>query len=291
MLKQHIASGADITVAAMPVGPNDISRLGILQVDQDRRIVRFVEKPKTEAEVLPLQVQEPVRSLLRLSGPEPTYLASMGIYVFNRERLAEVLDNDFTDFGHHIIPRAIEKCKVQAFPYQGYWEDIGTIGSFFEANLGLAEVLPRFNFFDGQSPIYTHARALPASKVNGGHFRQTLLSDGCIIDDSSFERCVIGVRSIVAPGCDIRETVILGADFYENRESVARHTQEGIPPIGIGRNCRIRRAIIDKNARIGEGSVITPDRQPAEYDSEQYCIRDGIVVIPKGAVIAPGTVL
>ena len=291
MLRAHVASGADITVAAMPVGRQETSRLGILQVDPKNRIVKFAEKPKTEAELVGLQMEEPARSLLGLKTPGPAYLASMGIYVFNRDKLTEALDNDFTDFGHHIIPRAIERFQVQAFPYQGYWEDIGTIGSFFEANLNLADVLPRFNFFDGQAPIYTHARALPASKVNGGSFRKTLLSDGCIVDDSRLERCVVGVRSIIAAGCDIRDAVLLGADFYEDRESLERSAREGIPPIGIGRDCRIRRAIIDKNARIGAGSVITPDHKPAEYDSEAYCIRDGIVVIPKNAVIPAGTVL
>ncbi|MCX5795181.1 MAG: glucose-1-phosphate adenylyltransferase [Elusimicrobia bacterium] len=291
MLRQHADSGADITVAAMPVGRQETGRLGILQVDREKRIVKFAEKPKTEAELEGLRIEAPVRSLLGLQGSEPAYLGSMGIYVFNRDRLAEALDNDFTDFGHHIIPRAIDRCKVLAFPYQGYWEDIGTIGSFFEANLGLADVLPRFNFFDGQSPIYTHARALPASKVNGGSFKQTVLSDGCIVDDSHLERCVVGLRSIIAPGCDIRDTVLLGADFYESRESIERAAREGIPPMGIGRNCRIRRAIIDKNARIGEGSVITPENKPSEYDSEAYCIRDGVVVIPKNSVIRAGTVL
>ena len=291
MLRQHADTGADITIAALPVGPAQIGRLGILQVDQAKRVVRFVEKPQTEAEASPLQVQEPARPQLGLTGPGPHYLASMGIYIFNREKLAAALDNDFTDFGHHIIPHAIANSKVLAFPYQGYWEDVGTIANFFEANLGLADVIPRFNFFDGRAPIYTHTRALPASKVNGGQFRQALVSDGCIIDDSRFERCVLGVRSIIAAGCDIRETVILGADYYESAESVARNAAQGLPAIGIGRGCRIRRAIIDKNARIGAGAVITPDHKPAEYDSAAYCVRDGIVVIPKGAVIAPGTVL
>lgn len=284
MLEQHEASGADLTLAAMPVGRSEISRLGLLQVDEGGRVVRFLEKPKTEEEAAPLRVKG-------AAGEEPSYLASMGIYVFSRKKLAEALDNDFKDFGHHIIPKAIERFKVSAYIYKGYWEDIGTIGSFFEANLNLAGLLPRFNFFDAASPVFTHARALPASKVNGGRFRETLLSDGCIIDDSSFERCVLGVRSFVSAGCDLRETVILGADYYESLESAARRAKEGLPPMGIGRNCRIRRAIIDKNARIGEGSVITPEGKPAEYDSESYCVRDGIVVIPKGAVIPPGTKL
>jgi glucose-1-phosphate adenylyltransferase len=291
MLARHAASGADITVAAMPVGRHETSRLGILQVDQKNRIVKFAEKPKTEEELAGLQVEEPVRSQLGIKGAEPAYLGSMGIYVFNRDRLVEALDNDFTDFGHHIIPRAIEKMNVSAFIYQGYWEDIGSISSFFEANLNLADLVPRFNFFDGSSPIYTHARALPASKVNGGSFQNTLLSDGCIIDDSRLQRCVVGVRSIIAAGCDISDTVLLGADFYESQESLTRSAREGIPAVGIGRNCRIRRAIIDKNARVGAGAVITPDNKPADYDSDVFCIRDGIVVIPKNAVIPAGTVL
>jgi len=291
MLHQHVSSGADITVAAMPVGRGQTSGLGILQVDEQKSIVRFVEKPKTDAELEGLAVADSVRPVLGLAGSEPAYLASMGIYIFNRDKLVEALRNDCTDFGHHIIPQAIGKFRMLAYPYQGYWEDIGTIRSFFEANLGLTDFLPRFNFFDVQSPIYTHARALPASKVNGGWLKQTVLSDGCIIDDSRLERCVAGLRSIIAPGCDIKETVIMGADFYESGEAIARNAAHGIPPMGIGRDCRIRRAIIDKNAHIGAGSVITPDNKPAEFDSEDYCIRDSIVVIPKGAVIRPGTVL
>ncbi|MCX5789035.1 MAG: glucose-1-phosphate adenylyltransferase [Elusimicrobia bacterium] len=291
MLRQHVETGADITIAAMPVGPEETGRLGILQVDAEKRIVRFFEKPQSAAELDGLEVPEAALATLGLGAKAPAYLASMGIYIFNRERLMESLHNDFPDFGHDILPRVIKDCRVLAYPYKGYWEDIGTIKSFFDANLALTDVLPRFNFFDTRSPIYTHARALPASKLNGGRFQRTLISDGCIVDDSRLERCVVGVRSIIAPGCDIRDTVMLGADAYESAGSIARHAAEGLPPIGIGPGCRIRRAIIDKNARIGAGAVITPDNKPAAFDSENYCIRDGIVVIPKDAVIPAGSVL
>ena len=291
MLRQHVDTGADITIAAMPVGREETGRLGILQADAAKRIVRFVEKPQTEAELAGLEVPEAARAPLGIGGQGPAYLASMGIYNFSRERLIESLRNELTDFGHDIIPRAIKDCLVLAYPYKGYWEDIGTIKSFFDANLALTDVLPRFNFFDTQAPIHTHARALPASKLNGGQFQHTLISDGCIVDDSRLERCVVGVRSTIAPGCDIRETVIMGADAYESAESIARHAAKGIPPVGIGRGCRIRRAIIDKNARIGADSVITPDNKPADFDSENFCVREGIVVIPKDAVIPAGSVL
>ncbi|MDD5656768.1 MAG: glucose-1-phosphate adenylyltransferase [Elusimicrobia bacterium] len=286
MLARHAASKADITVAAMPVARSECCRMGILAADAEGRITRFVEKPGDEAALAGLALDEAARRRLDLEGQEPAYLANMGIYIFNREKLAEALDNDLTDFGHHIMPRAIGKLRVLAYPCRGYWEDIGTIRSFFDANIALTDYLPRFDFFEPQAPIYTHARALPASKVNGGMIKQAVLSDGCIIDDSRIERSVVGLRSIISAGCDIAETVIMGADFYERGDVAERNR---VPRLGIGRGCRIHRAIIDKNARIGEGSVITPEGKPPEFDAPNYFIRDGIVVIPKNAVLPPET--
>jgi glucose-1-phosphate adenylyltransferase len=291
MLSRHASSGAGITVAAMPVSGRDAGRLGLLRTDAEGRIERFVEKPQSAAARRGLAVTGPRRSAWGLTGKQPRYLASMGIYLFDRERLIAALDNDLADFGRHVIPRAIGECRVLAYPYRGYWEDVGTIRSFFEANLGLAEARPRFDFFDAAAPVYTHARALPASRVDGGRFRRAVVSDGCIIGDSSFERCVVGLRSVIAAGCDIRETVILGADYYESPAQAARQEARGLPPLGIGPGCRIRRAIIDKNARIGAGCVISPDGKPEGYDAPAYCVRDGIVIIPKGAALRAGTVL
>src|SRR5213075_544951 len=222
------------------------------------------------------------RELLRAIGSneeEELFQASMGIYVFNRNVLIESLKNDLFDFGNHIIPLSIKDRHVSAFIFQGYWEDIGTIRAFYEANLDLTDVVPEYSFFEPDSPIYTHPRFLPGSKINGATLRQAIISDGCIISDGHIERSVIGVRSIIQSGATIRNSVVMGADFYE----LGSDRSSEKTPIGIGRNCVIDRAIIDKNARIADGVVITPEGKPADLDAENYFIRDGIVVVPKNA--------
>ena len=285
VLQQHIAANADLTIATLPVTREAASSFGIMQTDAARKIVRFVEKPK-EAEVLD-ELSLPGELLTALNRPADAELfqASMGIYIFNRETLIEALDNAHVDFGKHIIPDMIKRRRVMAYIFQGYWEDIGTIRSFFEANLMLCDPVPQFNFFDTASPIYTHARFLPGSKVNGATIKHAIISDGCIIDDAHIERAVIGIRSYIKSGTTIRNSIILGADFYDvdNRDPF-----DG-PELGIGRNCVVDHAIIDKNARIGNGVVITPEGKPDNSDGPNYYIRDGIVIIPKGMIIKDGT--
>jgi glucose-1-phosphate adenylyltransferase len=212
------------------------------------------------------------------------FQASMGIYLFNRDVLIECLRNDLADFGKHVIPQSIERYNVRTYIFQGYWEDIGTVRAFYEANLDLTDIVPEYSFFDANAPIYTHPRFLPGSKVNGAILRQAIISDGCIISDAHLERCVIGVRSIIQSGATIRDSVVMGADYFEQD----RHVDEKQPAIGIGRNCVIDRAIIDKNARIADGVVITPEGKPADFDGDNYFIRDGIVMVPKNAVIPVG---
>jgi glucose-1-phosphate adenylyltransferase len=284
LLHQHIHSGADITLATKPVHRNRVSEFGIMQSGVDRRIVRFVEKP-TEAEVL--QEMKMSRELLAAVGSseeEELFQASMGIYVFNRDVLVKCLNNDLTDFGKHVIPQSIKDQHVHAFIFKGYWEDVGSVRAFYEANLDLTDVVPEYSFFEADSPIYTHPRFLPGSKVNGATLRQAIISDGCIISDAHLERSVIGIRSIIQSGATIRNSIVMGADYFEqDRPEDARH-----PPVGIGRNCVIDRAIIDKNARIADGVVITPEGKPVHLDADNYFIRDGIVVVPKNAVIPPG---
>jgi glucose-1-phosphate adenylyltransferase len=209
----------------------------------------------------------------------------MGIYVFNRDVLVQCLDNDLVDFGKHVIPHSIRDRHVSAHIFKGYWEDIGTIRAFYEANLDLTDLVPQYSFFEAASPIYTHPRFLPGSKVNGATLRQAIISDGCIISDAHLERSVIGVRSIIESGATIRNSIVMGADYYETDPSSDRNRY---PSIGIGRNCVIDRAIIDKNARIADGVVITPEGKPADFDGGNYFIRDGIVVVPKNAVIPAG---
>jgi glucose-1-phosphate adenylyltransferase len=286
LLQQHIEKKAEITIATTPVTREAATGFGIMHTDGERKIVRFVEKPKEAAVLDELKIPAGLLKDLGRREDEELFQASMGIYVFNRDTLVEALDNNFDDFGKHIIPGAIQKYRVLSYIFQGYWEDIGTIRSFFDANLNLTSPVPPFNFFDTSSPVYTHARFLPASKCNGATVRQALIADGCIISDAHIERCVIGVRSYINSGTTIRNSIVMGADFYEtDMAAKQKHTTE----IGIGKNCVIDHAIIDKNARIGDGVVITPEGKADNMDGENFYMRDGIVVVPKNAVIPAGT--
>jgi glucose-1-phosphate adenylyltransferase len=281
LLHQHIRSGADITLATKPVHRNQVSEFGIMQSGVDRRITRFVEKPAEEAVLREMKMDRELLGTIDLNEDEELFQASMGIYVFNRKVLIECLENDLVDFGNHIIPQSIKDRHISAFIFKGYWEDIGTIRAFYEANLDLTDIVPEYSFFEPESPIYTHPRFLPGSKINGATLRQAIISDGCIISDAHLERCVVGIRSIIQSGATIRNSIIMGADYFEHN----RPRDSGQPPIGIGRNCVIDRAIIDKNARIADGVVITPEGKPPNFDGDNYFIRDGIVVVPKNAVI------
>ncbi len=284
LLHQHIRSGADITLAIKPVAREQASDFGIMQSDADRRVTHFVEKPKDPSVLSAFRMSPELLASVGSSPDEELYQASMGIYVFNRNVLVECLDNDLVDFGKHIIPRAIQERQVSGYVFNGYWEDIGTIRAFYEANLDLTDLLPQYSFFEASAPIYTHPRFLPGSKINGATLRQAIIADGCIISDAHLERSVIGVRSIIQTGATIRNSIVMGADYYETDPS----SERGLPAIGIGRNCVIDRAIIDKNARIADGVVITPEGKPTDLDAGNYFIRDGIVVVPKNAVIPPG---
>ena len=281
LLHQHIRSSADITLATKPVHRDQVPEFGIMQSGVDRRITRFVEKPTEEAVLREMKMERELLGAIDSNQDEELFQASMGIYVFNRRVLIECLENDLVDFGKHIIPQSIKDRHVRAFIFKGYWEDIGTIRAFYEANLDLTDIVPEYSFFEPESPIYTHPRFLPGSKINGATLRQAIISDGCIISDAHLERCVVGIRSIIQSGATIRNSIVMGADYFEHN----RHGESAQPPIGIGRNCVIDRAIIDKNARIADGVVITPEGKPPNFDGENYFIRDGIVVVPKNAVI------
>ena len=285
LMADHLASGADLTIATLPVERQAAEGFGIMQTDAARRITRFVEKPTEPAVLDSLRIPGPLLSELGLDASSERYQASMGIYLFNREALVQCLENDFEDFGKNVIPAAIKDRRVQAHIFQGYWEDIGTIRSFFEANLALAEIEPPFSFYRPESTVYSRPRFLPASKINGATMHRAVVSDGCIITDASLESCVIGIRSIIESGAVLRNVVMMGADFYETESA----PPSGAPPVGIGRNTTINDAIVDKNARIGERVVISPEGKPSEYDGENFYIRDGIIIIPKNAVIPDGT--
>ncbi len=285
VMNQHLASEADLTIATLPVNSQDATSLGIMKTDTSGRIHEFVEKPKDPAVLKALQMPEETKRELGLPLTEASYQASMGIYVFNRQALIDSLDNDLMDFGKNIIPEALKKYHVHAYNFQGYWEDIGTIRSFFNANLDLCKLVPQYDFFDSSAPIFTNARFLPATKINGATIREALISDGCIITDAHVETTVVGLRSIIERGTTIRETILMGADYYAGADG----TDPNRPAPGIGRNCRIERAIIDKNVHIGDNVVITPEGKPEHMDDENFYIRDGIVIIPKGAVIPSNT--
>jgi glucose-1-phosphate adenylyltransferase len=291
IIAQHAETNADLTVATIPVPRKETHGLGIMQIDGDRRIVRFEEKPKDPAVLDAMKLDPASYPKLGIEGEGDLFLASMGIYVFNRNTLVKLLDNNQTDFGKHIIPCAIKTHRVFSYVYQGYWEDIGTIRSFFEANLDVTSELPRFNFFDMSAPVFSRPRFLPGSKINGAQIDHAVVSDGCIINHARIEHSIIGVRSIVGAGSELKRVVSLGCDYYESQGSIDESERLGRPRIGIGENAKIENAIIDKNARIGNNVTISPAGKAENVDHELYFIRDGIVVIPKNAVIPHGTVI
>lgn len=292
MLQVHTDSKAAITVSVIPVKKEDTSGLGILQADASGRITDFVEKPQTEAELQRLRVEPEVFSSRGIDPDGREYIASMGIYIFNREVLQEVLrDDSNVDFGKDIIPKSIQTRPVSAYFFDGYWEDIGTIRSFYSANIALTDTHPSFNFFDGQAPIYTNRRHLPSTKVNNSNIRASILAEGSMIADSDLERTIVGLRSRIAKQSRIYRSVLMGADYYEPEAARAENEKAGVPHIGIGQNCLIQNAIIDKNARIGDNSVLANQSNLDNHDGDNYYIRDGIVIVPKDATIPPGTVV
>ena len=292
MLAVHTESNADITVSVIPVKKEVTSGLGILQTDASGRIIDFVEKPQTEAELQQLRVEPEVFTSRGIEPQAREYIASMGIYIFNREVLQEVLQDDSNvDFGKDIIPKSIQKCKVSAYFFDGYWEDIGTIHAFYSANIALTDTDPAFNFYDEQAPIYTNRRHLPSTKVNSSSVRSSILAEGSIIDDSELDRTIVGIRSIISGGSRVYQSILMGADYYESDALQAENQRLGIPNVGIGRNCLIQNAIIDKNARIGDNSILVNRNGIDNHDGEDYYIRDGIVIVPKDATIPPDTVV
>jgi glucose-1-phosphate adenylyltransferase len=286
LLQAHLETGADITLGTTPVDRQAASSFGIMHSDAKRRIFRFEEKPKDPKVLDELRIPPDLLTELGRPADAELYQGSMGIYVFNRQILVDALANNYDDFGKHVIPASLQKNKVFAYIFQGYWEDIGTVRAFFEANLALTDTLPPYNFFDHLNPIYTHARFLPASKINGAQVNRAIIADGCIITDANIERAVIGIRSVIENGSTIRNSVLMGADFYREEDPQSAPDR---PRLGVGQHCVIEGAIIDKNARIGDGVVIKPEGKPADMDGDNYYVRDGVIVVPKGAVIPAGT--
>jgi glucose-1-phosphate adenylyltransferase len=291
LMTRHIECSADITVATIPVGRNEAQSFGIMQISEDYQITRFVEKPKDPAVLDSLHLHPEWLQKMGIKDSGEKFLGSMGIYVFNRKLIEQLLDNPLSDFGKHIIPHAINTHNVRAHIFQGYWEDIGTIRSFFEANLDLVSELPRFNFFDMSAPIFSRPRYLPGSKINGAEIEHAVISDGCIINHARIKTSIIGLRTVIGSGTELNRVVTLGSDYFETEDTMKQQDLEGRPRLGIGTNCRIENAIIDKNAHIGNDVKISPAGKPENVDHEMYYIRDGIVIIPKNAIIPHGTVI
>jgi glucose-1-phosphate adenylyltransferase len=275
MAEFHWEHGADITVAVQPVRRADASSLGILKRGQDSRITDFVEKPK-DPDVLSKFVSR--------ADEQRPFICSMGIYLFKTDTLIELLTDNpgFDDFGGDIIPDAIKNRAVYGYDFDGYWRDIGTIRSFYETNLDLTTASPAFNFYDTENPIYTHSRLLPGSIVEESLLKDVLLAEGCRIQKSEITHSVIGVRSVISSGTVIKDSIIMGADYYATEKPA-------LPPIGIGQNCHIEGAIIDKNARIGADVVIRPFPLGTDLITPDWTVQDGIVVVPKDTIIPSGT--
>jgi len=289
LLKQHISSGAAISIACTPVNRDAASALGILKVDKSNRITKFLEKPGPTKDISDFKAPP---ELWPEKNRENAYLGSMGIYVFNAKTMEDCLANEFADFGKEIIPAAINNYKVNGYLFDGYWEDIGTIRNFYETNLELTNVKPRFDFYDEDRPIYTHMRNLPPSKMNFSNMNQSIASEGCIITNANVSNSIVGIRTIIETGSSLNGVVCMGADFYENEIQKMQNAEARIPNVGIGRGAIIKGAIIDKNVRIGEDCRIgVDDMRRTDGNYGHYYIVDGIIVIPKNTVLYPGTVI
>lgn len=286
-VRAHREREADLTIAVKPVTREEASAFGILRLDPSGRIVEFVEKPKEAAQLDAIALDEQTQAALGFPAPPGSYLASMGIYMFRPEVMRELLVGTTTvDFGREVIPQALENYKVYAFPHNGYWTDIGTIPSFHQANLDLTLPLPPINLYDPDFRIFTHPRFLPGTKVTECFVQCSLLNEGSILSGSRVTDSIIGVRAVVRAGSVIERSVVMGTSSWENLAPGSDQI-----PIGIGMDCHIKNAIIDFDTRIGDGSKLINAAGVENADADNYCIRDGIIVVPKGAVIPPGTVI
>ncbi|WP_066222988.1 glucose-1-phosphate adenylyltransferase [Formosa haliotis] len=285
LIEKHIKSEADITIMTLPVNAKDGTSFGILKTDENSMITSFIEKPNSE---LIKGWESEVSDDMKQEGRH--YLASMGIYVFNKQLLIDLMNDPTTnDFGKEIIPQSIGKHKVLSYPYEGYWTDIGNIDSFFEANLGLTDDIPQFNLYDTEKRIYTRARMLPTSKIAGTQLDKAVIAEGCIIHASKIEHSVIGIRARIGKDTVITNSYIMGSDYYETLEEIDKNHIQIL--VGIGERCHINNAIIDKNCKIGDDVTINGGTHLEDTETDLYVIKDGIVVVKKGAVIPSGFVL
>jgi glucose-1-phosphate adenylyltransferase len=285
MIKAHHDSGATITIATLPVNSKEAPEFGILKTDSENFITSFIEKPALS--LLPEWTSE-VSDEMKAEGKH--YLASMGIYIFNRDLLVELMKNPITkDFGKEIIPQSIGKEKILSYQYEGYWTDIGNIDSFFEANLGLTDDIPKFNLFDNSSKIYTRARVLPPSKITGvSSIDKSVIAEGCIINGTTIEHSVIGIRSRIGFGSTILNSYLMGNDYYQNIEEIRTNSANNIINVGIGERCFINNTIVDKDCRIGNDVRLNGGKHLTDTNTPLYTVKDGIIVVKKGAILPDG---
>ena len=289
MMDNHISKGADITIATIPVGEREATEFGILKADEDQNITSFIEKPAKD--LLPLWTSDTGHTMQEQGR---NYLASMGIYIFNRKLLFDILQNDkkdATDFGKEIMPSSIEKHKVISYQYEGYWTDIGNIYSFYEANLALTLEIPLFNLFDNTKLIYSRARMLPPMKITGTLIESSIIAEGAIIHASKIINSVIGIRTRIGKETEVISSYIMGSDYYQTILEMSHSLEHGIPKIGIGERCYIKNAILDKDCRIGDDVKITGGAHLPDSDHALYAVKDGIVVVKKGAILPDGFVI
>jgi glucose-1-phosphate adenylyltransferase len=279
----HEMQRADVTVATVPVPERIIKGFGVMKLQKDGQVTDFLEKPTKNDPVESYAMPNPLRDLYRVKSKHPMYLASMGIYVFNRDALLDVLKGSEKDFGKEVIPKAIKKYKVFGHVFTGYWRDIGTIGSFYEASLELTRESPPFSFLSPEGRIFTRPRFLPPSKILGTELDHALMSEGCILTGAKIHESIVGLRSVVGQGTVIRKSILMGNDYFDWPDQARDHR------VGISKNCVIENCIIDKNASIGDGVSITNEKAVEEKDGDHYYIRAGIVIIPKGVHIPSGT--
>jgi len=291
-VEAHRASGAEISIAVTPVETGRVPEFGVMKLEADGRITEFAEKPKSAEDIARMRIDEEVLARTGFTGPGRTHLASMGIYLFGWRVLNELLAaTSFQDFGKEVIPLAIRERRAHGYLFDGYWEDIGTIASFFDAHMDLARPTPRFNFYDEAKPIFTHARFLPGCKILAADVANSIVCEGSIVNRSRIRESIVGIRSRIGEDSMIERTVMMGADFFESDDDFRANREGGCPDVGVGRGCVIRNAILDKNARVGDNVKLVNTDGLREAEGEGYNIVSGIIVVPKDAVIPDGTVI
>ena len=292
VVREHDASGAEVTITAKPLGLDQAEGLGLMRIDDNMEVAEFVEKPLDPGVIQGLAISKSARDKMRDPGTRDYCLASMGIYIFNAKTLVDALKSQAKDFGKEIIPALLGKAKIHSYIFDDYWEDIGTVRAFFDANIRLTEPVPPFNFFDESARIFTRARFLPASKINSCVVDRAIMADGCIVSGAEIRRSTLGVRSVVRDQSLLENVVMMGADSFEADEDFAENSQLGRPDVGVGENCVIKNAILDKNVRIGNGVTLDPNGLPDNFGLDlDISIRDGVLIVCKDVTVPDGYVL